>query len=120
MLKHPNWRRDLDAHAPTSSSNGVATSGGSFTTPQYVDTSSFAISNAVTSASRTVAAVTVDMAQPSDTVAENSSIGRPFSPGAEVVFWAVKGEFSVKLVGTVDSVSADSGLNACTSVGMDR
>lgn len=37
--------------------------------------------------------------------AEGPRIKRPFSPGEEVVFWAVKGEHSVRLVGTVESVS---------------
>lgn len=37
---------------------------------------------------------------------EGSRIKRPFSPGEKVVFWAVKGDYSVKLVGTVESVSA--------------
>ncbi|CBQ70702.1 conserved hypothetical protein [Sporisorium reilianum SRZ2] len=110
MLKHPNWRRDLDLSATVPC---VPSSGNSLYTPHYIDTSSFAISSATASASMVFATSqgggTADASsRPSGSAAEKSGVKRPLSPGAEVVFWAVKGEHSVKLVGTVDSVSRNS------------
>ncbi|CDW97186.1 hypothetical protein [Sporisorium scitamineum] len=82
--------------------------GSSSYTPHYVDTTSFAISRAAASGSRTIVTSQkgiMDGSQPSDAATGKSGGNRPISPGAEVVFWAVKGEHSVKLVGTVDSMT---------------
>ncbi|SPO22395.1 uncharacterized protein UTRI_01073 [Ustilago trichophora] len=103
MLKHPNWLRDTDPPTLTPLSSFPSSFGSSLPAPQYIDTSSFAISPATLSSSywRTTPADKTRQSQ----AAEQPGIKRPFSPGEEVVFWAIRGEHSVKLVGTVESVS---------------
>ena len=106
MWKHPNWRRDTGPASVAPMSDPIPRSTSKYT-PHYVDTSSFTISKAAASDSMPVGAAQAEEAggSPPPISAGNSKVKRPVSPGAEVVFWAVKGDRSVKLTGTVDSVS---------------
>ncbi|KAJ9477458.1 PCI domain-containing protein [Pseudozyma hubeiensis] len=99
MLRHPNWSRDL----LPGTWNHINT----MHAPHYVDTSSFAISTAAGNSGGTSVMPRQASDQTAHTVAAtgSSTIKRPFSPGAEVAFWSVKGEHSVKLRGTVESMT---------------
>ncbi|SPO21589.1 uncharacterized protein UTRI_01073_B [Ustilago trichophora] len=117
ILKHPNWLRDTDPPSLTPLSSFPSSFGGSLPAPQYIDTSSFAISSATMSTSNSQVA-TADGTNQSQT-AEKPGSKRPFSPGEEVVFWAVKGEHSVKLVGTVESMT-DRSANIVVASNTER
>lgn len=104
MLKHPNWRRDL---LPTSSLTSASNFSSNFSAPPFRDTSSLSIS-----AAAGVVESTTSQSGPEDghnaqitLSAASTTAKQPFSPGEEVVFWAVKGEYSVKLMGRIQSVS---------------
>ena len=108
ILKHPNWLRDMVTSSGHPTSTFAPTVFSSPTTLRYVDASSLAVNPARMSASSMSTISHMALVDETDRLrpADPPSSKRPFSPGQEVVFWAVRGENSVKLVGTVESVSA--------------
>lgn len=100
MMKHPNWLRDVNTSAlvPPNTSNGASYASSSINTFPFAAGSS---TNSATDSSCAVSNDGTDRLSARD----KPRIRRPFSPGAEVVFWAVKGAHSVKLTGKVESVS---------------
>ncbi|EST06128.2 hypothetical protein PSEUBRA_003997 [Kalmanozyma brasiliensis GHG001] len=102
MMKHPNWSRDADTPSliPVSSRDWRR------------HQSSFATNNgdmfpfSIPVESTTIGSLALPITRPYPQASpDKQRTKRPFSPGAEVVFWAVKGEHSVKLVGKVQSMT---------------
>lgn len=108
MVKHHNWLRDMETTSPAPAvTTGSSISNIRTRIPWQSGEPSLSLSTASMPLLQTTMKPPVPRVhgpQQTPTTA-SSSIKRPFSPGAEVVFWAVKGEHSVKLVGTVESVS---------------
>lgn len=110
LMKHSNWRRDMNT--------GVTQYGSNFKMPHY--TTSFSTSTAAVNARMTMGTSQggADHAFQSSSVGAAAEHKKPFSIGAEVVFWAIKGEHSVKLVGKVESVSTVAWFASCLQIDM--
>lgn len=118
VLKHPNWLRDesVPSLVPISSFPANLSHRGRNSAASTLDTPTLSTSSALSSTPSLYSGSQLGLADTSGPVQETSSNKkRPFSPGEEVVFWAVKGEFSVKLMGTVESVSMASSCYYCMS-----
>ncbi|SNX82678.1 uncharacterized protein MEPE_01384 [Melanopsichium pennsylvanicum] len=101
MLKHPNGFHDMPSLIPVAAHLST-----SIPAPQYTDPSPLSISTATEfwPNSTTKFQKTADRRKQMCS-AQQPSVKRPFSQGDEVVFWAVKGEHSVKMVGTVERMT---------------
>lgn len=110
LMKHSNWRRDMNT--------GVTQYGSNFKMPHY--TTSFSTSTAAVNARMTMGTSQggADHAFQSSSVGAAAEQKKLFSIGAEVVFWAIKGEHSVKLVGKVESVSTVAWFASCLQIDM--